>query len=134
MYIRSINGKCVEKDDKFIVIGCGNFEYLLRCTLPALDSAKVGSNCNLLVYQDFKEDDVNWYGFSMPRELEIFKKLITVTGLGPAKAIKVLGYPTDIIEQAIALEDRRLFLSIPGFGIKLTEKLFLEIGKHFKIK
>lgn len=135
MYLYNITGIVKEIGEKHLIIQNEGFGYKIRCTLSALHHAKVDELfIELLIYQHITDDDETWYGFNEDEELELFKELIKVTGIGPAKAIMVLGYPVDVVKQALALEDRRLFLSIPGFGIRLTEKMFLEIGKKFQIK
>ena len=134
MYVHSIIGQVVEIGKNYIVIEHMPFRYKINCTQQAISGATIHLPISLLLYQNITDDDESWYGFSTKEEYDLFVELIKVTGIGPAKAIKVLGYPTDVVIQALSLEDRRLFLSIPGFGPRLTDKMFLEIGKKYKIK
>jgi Holliday junction DNA helicase RuvA len=136
MYIERIEGTVVDKIEKgnIVLVERNGITYRIVATLSKMNNSMVGAKTIIFIYQHIIETDETWYGFNSKDDVELFKNLIKVKGVGPAKAIKVLGYPSDIVIQAIALKDERLFKSIPGFGEKMIDQVFLTLESKYKIK
>jgi Holliday junction DNA helicase RuvA len=82
----------------------------------------------LYTYQHVREDDLRLFGFLSLEDLEIFKLLITVNGVGPKAGLAILTtYTRDDIVQAIQREDDRLFASVSGIGKKGAGKIVLDL-------
>lgn len=94
-----------------------------------------GSKVLLHTYLQVKEDGVALFGFLSEEELQIFKLLITVNGIGPKGAIGILsGISLDDLRFAVLAEDSKTISKIPGIGPKTAAKLVLELKDKFKLE
>ena len=94
-----------------------------------------GSKVLLHTYLQVKEDGVALFGFLSEEELQIFKLLITVNGIGPKGAIGILsGISLDDLRFAVLAEDTKTISKIPGIGPKTAGKLVLELKDKFKLE
>ena len=94
-----------------------------------------GSKVLLHTYLQVKEDGVALFGFLSEEELQIFKLLITVNGIGPKVAIGILsGISLDDLRFAVLAEDTKTIAKIPGIGPKTAGKLVLELKDKFKLE
>jgi Holliday junction DNA helicase RuvA len=95
-------------------------------TFTALPS--VGAEAALHIHTQVSEDQIALFGFLEREEKRLFERLITVGGVGPKLAIKILsGLSPDRTVQAIRSQDHAQLTRIPGVGKKLAERLVLEL-------
>ena len=88
----------------------------------------IGSNVKLYTYTQVREDAFLLYGFMSKGELNLFKKLITVNGVGPKAGLSILSIATpDDIRFAILSGDLKLISSAPGIGKKSAERIILDL-------
>ncbi len=115
-----------------IDVGGVGFEVFLPAdTLSRLPS--VGESVRLYTYFSVTQDAMRLYGFLSRDDLEIFKKLITVSGLGPKGGQAILSVMTpEELKFAIATGDTRSITAAPGVGKKLAERIVLELKDRFK--
>ena len=89
---------------------------------------KIDDNVRLYTYLHVREDAMQLYGFLEKEDLDFFKLLITVNGIGPKAAIAILSsMPTDILTFAILSEDTKTIEKAQGIGSKTEKKLVLEL-------
>ena len=89
---------------------------------------KIDENIKLHTYLHVREDAMQLYGFLEKEDLDFFKLLITVNGIGPKAAIAILSsMPTDILTFAILSEDTKTIQKAQGIGAKTAKKLVLEL-------
>ena len=89
---------------------------------------KIDENIRLYTYLHVREDAMQLYGFLEKEDLDFFKLLITVNGIGPKAAIAVLSsMPADILTFAILSEDIKTIEKAQGIGAKTAKKLVLEL-------
>ena len=89
---------------------------------------KIDENIRLYTYLHVREDAMQLYGFLEKEDLDFFKLLITVNGIGPKAAIAILSsIPTDILTFAIISEDTKTIEKAQGIGSKTAKKLVLEL-------
>ena len=89
---------------------------------------KIDENIRLYTYLHVREDAMQLYGFLEKEDLDFFKLLITVNGIGPKAAIAILSsMPTDILTFAIISEDTKTIEKAQGIGSKTAKKLVLEL-------
>lgn len=87
-----------------------------------------GTQAQLLIHTHVREDQLVLYGFATPAELELFEKLIGVSGVGPKVALGVLsGIEVEDLAQAIRGNDVARLTRVPGVGKKTAERLILEL-------
>ena len=127
--IASLEGKLESLGGDWAVIninGIGFQVFLPTVTLSELGS--VGSTVKLYTHLHLREDNVTLYGFASSDELELFKTLINVSGLGPRMALAMLStMDTEQLVIAIASGNADLLTSIPGIGTKMANRLVLEL-------
>ena len=79
-----------------------------------------------------REDDVSLYGFSRRGELDAFKKLISVNGVGAKAGISILSaFTLEQLQEAIAFEDAKALTKANGVGKKIAERIVLELKDKF---
>ncbi|MBT5354545.1 MAG: Holliday junction branch migration protein RuvA, partial [Flavobacteriales bacterium] len=87
--ISHINGKLVEKTPTYVVIDCNGVGYKLNISLQTYSSIQA-ENCKLLTHLAVKEDSHTLYGFYTSEERDLFRQLISVSGVGPSTARMIL--------------------------------------------
>ncbi len=126
--IAHIQGKLVEKTPTEVVIDCGGVGYQINISLHTY-SLLPNSDCiKLFTYLQVKEDAHNLFGFFEKSEREIFKMLLSVSGIGASIARTMLSSlePKQII-QAIASGDVGTIQSIKGIGNKTAQRVILDL-------
>lgn len=119
-----------------VVIENGGIGY--NVFVPAsivAELSRIGMEVKLYTYLSVKEDAMNLFGFLTKADLELFKMLITVNGIGPKGALGILGaMSTDDLRFAIMSGDTKSISKAPGIGPKTAGKLVLELKDKFKIE
>lgn len=94
--------------------------------------AAEGDEITVYTAMTVREDDVSLYGFSRKGELEAFRKLITVSGVGAKAAISILSaFTLEQMQQAIVFEDAKTLTKANGIGKKTAERIVLELKDKF---
>ena len=88
--IYSVNGTVDLIEPNLTVIDCGGVGYACRTTANTLSQLKTGEKAKLLTYLAVREDAVDLFGFYDAAELNCFKMLISVSGVGPKAALSIL--------------------------------------------
>lgn len=110
--------------------------YEIRVPLTVCEELpKLGSEVKLFTYLYVREDILQLYGFLRTEDLEVFKLLLTVSGIGPKAALGILSSITpDDLRFAILSEDKKTISKAPGIGAKTAGKLILELKDKFKLE
>jgi len=124
-----IKGKLVEYDEDYLVVETGGIGYTIEPSRGVLsDLSEEGEQVKIYLHLDVKEDDMNLYGFSGPREREIFRMMLSVSRLGPKTALTVLSsMEKSEFRRAIMEEELETLTSIKGIGKKTARRLILEL-------
>ena len=94
----------------------------------------LGEEAKLYTYTSVREDAIWLYGFLTRQDLEIFKKCITVSGIGPKGALSILSVmDADTLRYAIMAGDKKAISKAPGVGPKMAERLILELKDKVSI-
>jgi Holliday junction DNA helicase RuvA len=103
--------------------------YDVAITVPTFtDLPAAGTEVSLHIHTHVREDALSLYGFLRLTEKHLFEKLLTVSGIGPTLAIKILsGMPADEMVGAIRGGDLARLTRIPGIGKKTAERMVLEL-------
>lgn len=126
--ITQIKGRLVEKTPTYVVVDCGGVGYLLHISLNTFSSIPEGEAILLYTHLSVKEDAHTLYGFIDKTEREIFRLLISVSGVGPSIARTMLSsMSTDEIQQAIATENIALIQSVKGIGAKTAQRVIIDL-------
>jgi Holliday junction DNA helicase RuvA len=106
--------------------GIGFRVYMPTSTLTTLGA--VGSEVKLHTHLHLREDNATLYGFASTEELELFRVLIGITGLGPRLALAVLSaMDVESLAAAVTTGNADLLTGIPGIGKKMASRLVLEL-------
>lgn len=127
--IYSLRGKLIFNDSQSGVIECGGVGYRFMTTPATLaDITTVNGDVSVFTHMAVKEDGVELYGFADQNELEMFKLLITVSGVGPKAGIAILSaFAPDRLSLLIASEDAKALTSAQGIGTKTAQRIVLEL-------
>ena len=126
--ISYLSGKIKSKDLKSLCINVGGIGYRVYTTLRILDKAVLGQEIELYTYLNVREDALELYGFENTEELELFTKLISVSGIGPKSALGVFTIAKAMeIKQAIANGDPALLTRVSGIGKKTADRIIVEL-------
>ena len=125
-----LNGELVLCDMTVAVIDCGGVGYKLLISGNTLGkiSGKVGEKVKLFTYMKVSEDAVDLYGFADEDELETFKLLISVSGVGAKFALSILSLMTPSrLAMAIGAGDAKAIAKAQGVGPKIAQRIILEL-------
>lgn len=128
-----VRGSLAEKGNGYIIVDVNGIGY--EISVPANSGAYLSSEGQeVMVFTTMmvREDDVSLYGFSRKGELDAFKKLITVNGVGAKAAISILSsFTLEQLQQAIVFEDSKSLTKANGIGKKTAERIVLELKDKF---
>lgn len=126
--ITHIRGRLVEKSPTAVVIDCGGVGYFIHISLHTFSQLKNNESIKLLTHLQVKEDSHQLYGFSTTMEREIFRLLISVSGIGTNTARTMLSSLTPKqIREGIAAEDVALIQSVKGIGLKTAQRVIIDL-------
>jgi len=110
------------------VIDCGGVGYACRTTNVTLSALSVNKPGKLYTYLNVREDAMELYGFATEEELNCFKLLIGVSGVGPKAALSILSSAApDRLALAIITGDEKALTVAPGIGKKIAQRIILEL-------
>ena len=125
-----LDGTLAEREAGLAVIDCGGVGYRLTISLTTSDalSSKVGARVKLYTYLQVKEDGMELFGFRDKDELDCFRLLIGVSGVGPKAAMAVLSiFTPDRFRLAVCTEDTKALAKAPNVGAKTAARIVLEL-------
>lgn len=126
--ITHLRGKLVEKNPTYVVIECNGVGYFIHISLNTYSKVTDSEAIKLYTYLSVKEDSHTLYGFMDALEREVFKLLISVSGIGTATARTMLSSMTpEQVQQAIASEDVVTIQSVKGIGAKTAQRVIIEL-------
>jgi len=126
--ITHIQGKLIEKNPTNVVIDCNGVGYHLNISLYTYSQLSNQVNLRLYTHLHVKEDSHTLYGFSSLSEREIFRLLISVSGIGTNIARTMLSSLTPKqVREGIALGDVALIQSVKGIGSKTAQRVIIEL-------
>ena len=125
--ISHINGKLVEKTPTYVVIDCNGVGYKLNISLQTYSAIQT-ENCKLLTHLAVKEDSQTLYGFCTSEERDLFRKLISVSGVGPSTARMILStYSAEEIVHYIITADVASIQNVKGIGGKTAQRIIIDL-------
>lgn len=126
--ITHIEGKLVEKNPTDVVIDCNGVGYFINISLHTFSQIPDKENLRLYTYLQVREDSQSLYGFSSKTEREIFKLLISVSGIGANIARTMLSSLTpEQVKEGIAIGDVALIQSVKGIGLKTAQRVIIDL-------
>ncbi len=132
--IGHLHGEPVLTGDRWVVIDVGGVGYQVYVTQPALQVlAHTKQPVKLFTHMAVREDAITLFGFMHQSELEMFRILIGVSGIGPQTALNLLSQiGIEEFVMAILNEDEKALTRISGIGAKSAKRLILELRDKMK--
>jgi Holliday junction DNA helicase RuvA len=134
--ISKLRGKIWHIDDKCIVLDVSGVGY--KVSLTDTDLAELMNDSNntkeisLWTHLSVKDDALDLYGFLHKKELDFFGLLISISGIGPKKALGILSVaPVETLKKALRTRDTSYLTRVSGIGKKNAEKIVLELKDKF---
>jgi len=126
--IHHLKGQLIEKTPTYVVIDCNGIGYYVNISLHTFSLISDSEAINLYTHLQVKEDSHTLYGFAEKSEREIFRLLISVSGIGTSTARTMLSslQPGEVTE-AIAKGDVPTIQSIKGIGAKTAQRVILDL-------
>lgn len=132
--ISYVKGTLEDKTEDYVVVDVGGFG--IGVNISADTAAKLpreGEYIKLYTYTMVREDAFKLYGFLTKNDLDIFKKCITVNGIGPKGALAILSVmDADSLRYAILSGDTKAISKAPGIGVRTAERLILDLKDKIK--
>ena len=127
--IAHLRGTLLAKHPNQAIVETHGVGYDVAISVPTFtDLPAAGAEVSLHIHTHVREDALSLYGFLRPGEKQLFEKLLTVSGIGPTLAIKILsGMAADEMVGAIRGGDLARLTRIPGIGKKTAERMVLEL-------
>ena len=123
-----IKGSVTEINPTEVILECSGIGYRILISLQTYEGLNGKSNAKVYIHHYIREDEELYYGFSTKDERELFRLLISVSGIGASTARMMLSSLTsDEIRNAILAEDLNKIKSIKGIGTKSAQRLILEL-------
>lgn len=131
-----IKGELVEVNTDHIVVEVGGIGYMLSISGQAMSELPpVGTDIKVHTYLYIREDILMLYGFLDKDEMEVFKLLIGVNGIGPKGAMAVLSVlSADDLRFAVLAGDAKAIAKAPGIGAKTAQRVVLELKDKFSLE
>jgi len=123
-----IRGKIVEKNPAYAIIETQGIGYLLNISIHTYSLITENEHCTLYTHLVVREDDMLLFGFAEKEERELFRQLISVSGVGVSTARIILSSlsPHEIC-RAIAEGNSPLLQSIKGIGTKTAQRIIIDL-------
>ena len=126
--ITHIKGKLVEKSPTSVIIDVNGIGYLINISLNTFSAIPDQENLKLYTHLQIKEDSHTLFGFYGLKEREIFRLLISVSGIGASIARTMLSSLTpEQIIQGISIGDSVMIQSVKGIGLKTSQRVIIEL-------
>jgi len=126
--ITQIKGRLVEKSPTELVIDCNGLGYLINISLNTFSLLSDSENISLYTHLQVKEDSHTLFGFYEKTERNLFRKLISVSGIGASTARTMLSsLNPEEIQRAILSENVSTIQSVKGIGLKTAQRVIIEL-------
>ena len=131
-----IIGEVAEISADTIVVENNGIGFNIKTSAITIDSLPpVGDMVRIYTYLHVREDAMQIFGFLSKDELEVFKLLLNVNGIGPKGALGILSaISTDDLRFAVLSDDVNLIKSCPGVGAKTAQKLIIELKDKLRLE
>lgn len=123
-----LRGQVAAMDQSLVVIDCGGVGFSVNTTTNTMARLRIGEEAKLFTHCAIREDAFDIYGFSTRQELDTYKMLIAINGVGAKAALSLLSSVTpDGLRMAVVTQNEKLLTAAPGVGKKIAQRILLEL-------
>lgn len=131
--IYSVRGKYIHSEPGFAVIECSGVGYRCQTTVNTQKNIKLNTEVTLYTHLNVREDAMELFGFCTQTELQSFRVLIGVSGVGPKMALSILSeLSPEQVAMAVSAGDVKSLTRASGVGPKLAQRIILELKDKLK--
>jgi len=129
-----IFGKLAIKKVDYVAIDINGLAYKIYISLKTFEKLnEIWKDEKLYIFTNVKEDNISFYGFKTQNERELFKELITISGVGPKLAIAILStFEVKEVIEIVSVDEIKIFTKVPGLGLKKAQKIILDLKDKVK--
>jgi holliday junction DNA helicase RuvA len=124
--IAYLKGRITKKSERGAIIIAGSIGYFIHLTNQDLELSEEHEQ-EFFIYSHIRENSFDLYAFRNIQDIDFFKQLLSINGVGPKVALDILSAGTEKVQSAILCEDVDLIKSIPGIGPKTAKRILLEL-------
>lgn len=123
-----LRGEIIDKEGDKLLIDVGGIGYEVLAPTTLLDSLSVGVKTQIFTHLHVREQELTLFGFPDKEELDLFRILLKVQGIGPKVALAILSHlPPETLRQAVAREEAALLARVPGIGPKKAKQIVFQL-------
>lgn len=123
-----VKGKVAICEPGVVVIDAGGVGYAVQTSAASASQVQPGDNATFYTYLHVREDIFDLYGFITRDELDCFKLLLGISGVGPKAALSILSVTNPAsLALAVLTDDQKALSAAPGVGKKLAQRIILEL-------
>lgn len=131
--IYSVRGNLILMEAGLAVVECNGIGFRVQTSLTTQRQLKLNSEVTLFTYMNVREDAMELFGFATKSELNTFKMLISISGVGPKVALAILSeLSSEQIAMCVSASDSKTLTRANGVGPKLAQRIVLELKDKFK--
>lgn len=128
-----VRGKVAFKENDFVVVESNGIGYTIYTSTGTINDIATGEEVTLYTYMNVREDAIHLYGFLKREEINLFKMLLSVSGVGPKVACAILSTLTmSSFSVAVITKDEKALSKAPGVGKKAAQRIILELQDKIK--
>ena len=132
--IGRIRGEVKEKGEDTVLVDVNGMGFVIHSPATLLDGLE-GGFVTLYTHLHVRENDLTLYGFADREELQLFRTLLSVQGIGPKVALSILSHvPIETLRQAVAREEAALLARVPGIGPKKARQIVFVLKDKIEIE
>ncbi|MBN1995363.1 MAG: Holliday junction branch migration protein RuvA [Anaerolineae bacterium] len=126
--IGSLRGEIIDKTDDAVLLEVNGVGFQVLAPATLLDILDVGVKTQLFTHLHVREQELTLFGFADKEELDLFRTLLKVQGIGPKVALSILSHiPIETLRQAVAREEAALLARVPGIGPKKAKQIVFQL-------
>lgn len=126
--IGSLRGEIIDKHEDAILIEVGGVGFHVLAPTTLLDVVDVGVKTQLFTHLHVREQELTLFGFADKEELELFRTLLKVQGIGPKVGLAILSHiPVETLREAVAREEAAVLARVPGIGPKKAKQIVFQL-------
>lgn len=132
--IAYLKGTILKKEEKSIILLTSSSDnssagvgYLVKVSASLLQETKENDEISLFIHTHVREDALDLFGFKTYEEFTFFKKLISISGIGPKTGQDIVSLPLNKLKSAIINGDTAFITTVPKVGKKIAERIILEL-------
>jgi len=123
-----LKGEIIELNPTFIILENNGTGYFIKISLNSFSAITNEKNIKIFIHEVIREDVYELYGFITAQEREVYRKLISVSGVGPNTAlIMISSLTTSDIITAISTGDTNTIKSVKGIGLKTAQRIIVDL-------